>query len=42
MAVIDIPVMVQQMGDRIDSSERRDEIIVFVIEKMNAAIANDD
>jgi hypothetical protein len=34
--------MVQQMGDRIDSSERRDEIIVFVIEKMNAAIANDD
>ncbi len=42
MAVIDIPVMVQQIGDRIDSSERQDEVIIFIIEKMNAAIANDD
>ena len=42
MAVIDIPVLVQQVGDRIDRSERREEIIIFVIEKMNAAIANDD
>jgi tRNA 2-thiouridine synthesizing protein A len=42
MAVIDIPVLVQQIGDRIDRSERRDEVTIFVIEKMNAAIANDD
>ncbi|WP_398473582.1 sulfurtransferase TusA family protein [Tardiphaga sp.] len=42
MAVIDIPVLVQQAGDRIDSTERRDEVIIFMIEKMNAAIANDD
>ena len=42
MAVIDIPVLVQQIGDRIDRSERRDEVIIFIIEKMNAAIANDD
>jgi tRNA 2-thiouridine synthesizing protein A len=42
MAVIDIPVLVQQIGDRIDSSERRDEVMIFIIEKMNAAIANDD
>ncbi|QUS38854.1 response regulator SirA [Tardiphaga alba] len=42
MAVIDIPVLVQQFGDRIDRSERRDAVIIFIIEKMNAAIANDD
>lgn len=42
MAVIDIPVLVQQIGDRIDKSERRDNVIIFIIEKMNAAIANDD
>lgn len=42
MAVIDIPVLVQQIGDRIDRSERRAEVMIFVIEKMNAAIANDD
>lgn len=42
MAVIDIPVLVQQIGDRIARSERRDAVMVFIIEKMNAAIANDD
>jgi tRNA 2-thiouridine synthesizing protein A len=42
MAVIDIPVLVQQTGDRIARSERRDEVIIFIIEKMNAAIAKDD
>jgi tRNA 2-thiouridine synthesizing protein A len=42
MAVIDIPVLVQQIGDRIDRSERRDDVMIFVIEKMNAAIAKDD
>ena len=42
MAVIDIPVLVQQIGDRIERSERHDEVIIFIIEKMNAAIANDD
>ena len=38
MAVIDIPAMVQQAGDRIDHSERRDRLIVFTIEKCNEAI----
>ena len=42
MAVIDIPVLVQQIGARIDRSERHDHLIIFIIEKMNAAIANDD
>ena len=42
MTVIDIPVLVQQTGDRIGHSERRDDVLVFVIEKQNAAIANDD
>lgn len=42
MAVIDIPVLVQQIGDRIDRSERSNEVMIFIIEKMNAAIANDD
>ena len=42
MAVIDIPVLVQQIGDRIDSSERSGDVMIFIIEKMNAAIANDD
>ncbi len=42
MAVIDIPVLVQQIGDRIDRSERSGDVMIFIIEKMNAAIANDD
>lgn len=42
MAVIDIPVLVQQIGDRIDSSERSGDVMIFIIEKMNAAIANGD
>ena len=42
MAVIDIPVLVQQTGDRIAASERSDAGMIFIIEKMNAAIANDD
>jgi tRNA 2-thiouridine synthesizing protein A len=42
MAVIDIPVMVQQAGHRIDDTARQDDVIIFIIEKMNAAIANDD
>ena len=42
MAVIDIPVMVERAGDRIESSARTEDAIIFMIEKMNAAIANDD
>ena len=42
MAVIDIPVLVQQIGDRIDCSERSGDVMIFVIQKMNAALANDD
>ncbi|MDB5618321.1 sulfurtransferase TusA family protein [Tardiphaga sp.] len=38
MAVIDIPAMVQQSGDRLDSSTRRDALIIFTIEKCNGAI----
>jgi len=42
MAAIDIPVFVQQSGDRIDHAETRDTTLVFVIRKLNAAIAKDD
>lgn len=42
MAVIDIPVLIQKNGDLVTSSERHDEVIIFIIEKRNAAIANDD
>ena len=42
MAVIDIPVLVQQVGDRIERSERSGDAMIFIIEKMNAAIANYD
>jgi tRNA 2-thiouridine synthesizing protein A len=42
MAAIDIPAMVQQQGDRIDRSERRDATLVFVIEKSNRTIGNRD
>jgi tRNA 2-thiouridine synthesizing protein A len=33
MAVIDIPTLVNETGDRLERSERSDERIVFVIEK---------
>ena len=42
MAVIDIPAMVQQQGDRIDRSERRDATLIFVIEKSNRTIGDRD
>lgn len=42
MAVIDIPAMVQQLGDSIDASERRDELMIFIIAKSNRAIADRD
>ena len=38
MAVIDIPAMVQQLGDRIDSAERRDDALVFIIARSDRAI----
>jgi tRNA 2-thiouridine synthesizing protein A len=38
MAAIDIPAMVQQLGDRIDSTERRDGLLVFIITRCNRAI----
>ncbi|MFC0240064.1 sulfurtransferase TusA family protein [Rhodopseudomonas telluris] len=37
MSMVDIPVMVQQTGDRLESTTRSDEIIIFVIEKMKPA-----
>jgi tRNA 2-thiouridine synthesizing protein A len=42
MAVIDIPALVQQSGDRVVKNERRDAVMIFIIEKSNAAIAKDD
>ena len=42
MAAVDIPAMVQQGGNRIDSSARRGALIVFVIEKRNEAIKDRD
>ncbi|NEV77198.1 sulfurtransferase TusA family protein [Rhodopseudomonas sp. BR0C11] len=41
MALIDIPVLIGETGDRITSSERSDEMIVFVIEKLASAPAVD-
>lgn len=41
MALIDIPVLIGETGDRIITSERRDEVIVFVIEKVASAPAVD-
>lgn len=41
MALIDIPVLIGETGDRIASSERSDEVIVFVIEKLASAPAVD-
>jgi tRNA 2-thiouridine synthesizing protein A len=40
LAIIDIPALVQQNGDRIDSTATVGDVIVFVIEKQNAAIAH--
>lgn len=42
MAVIDIPAIVQQLGDLVESCERRDDAIVFVIAKSNRAIEDRD
>ena len=33
LAVIDIPALIQQTGDRVDITERSDSRIVFLIEK---------
>jgi tRNA 2-thiouridine synthesizing protein A len=38
MAVIDIPAMVQQLGDHVESSECRNETMIFIIAKRNRAI----
>ena len=40
MAVIDIPAMVQQAGDRLDSATRQGDAIVFMIAKSNRTIAD--
>ena len=37
LAVIDIPALIQQTGDRIDRTERIDSHIVFLIEKAGAS-----
>ena len=42
LAAIDIPVSVAESGDHIAATTRHERAIVFVIEKRNAAIANDD
>jgi tRNA 2-thiouridine synthesizing protein A len=40
--VIDIPALIQQSGDQIETSERSGDVMIFFIEKRNAAIANRD
>ncbi|MGM4893089.1 MULTISPECIES: sulfurtransferase TusA family protein [unclassified Tardiphaga] len=42
LAVIDIPALIQQSGDQIETSERSGDVMIFFIEKRNAAIANRD
>jgi len=42
MSAIDIPAMVQQAGDRLDASTRNGDVLIFVIAKRNAAIADRD
>ncbi|RUX76628.1 sulfurtransferase TusA family protein [Mesorhizobium sp. M7A.F.Ca.US.006.04.2.1] len=37
LAVIDIPNLLTEMGERLESTERDDDRIVFVIEKAQAA-----
>lgn len=37
MSLVDIPVLIQQTGDRLESTTRSAASIVFVIEKMRAA-----
>lgn len=39
LAVIDIPALIQQTGDRIDIKERDAQRIVFLIEKSGAIVA---
>lgn len=39
LAVIDIPALVQQTGDRVDIKERSADRIVFVIEKIDRSAA---
>lgn len=36
MSVVDIPVLLQQTGDRLESTARSEAEIIFVIEKMPA------
>ncbi|MBC7577126.1 MAG: sulfurtransferase TusA family protein [Tardiphaga sp.] len=42
LAIIDIPVLIQQTGNTIEATERRGDIIVFLIAKRNGAIADSD
>jgi tRNA 2-thiouridine synthesizing protein A len=39
LAVIDIPALIQQTGDRVDITERSDSKIVFLIEKAGEALS---
>lgn len=34
MSIVDIPVLIQQTGDRLESTARSDAVIVFIIEKL--------
>lgn len=42
LAIIDIPVLIQQTGNTIEATERRGDITVFLIAKRNESIANSD
>lgn len=41
LTVIDIPALVQQGGDHLEHSAHKGNAFVFLIEKRNAAVAND-
>ena len=42
LAVIDIPNLIRETGDRVEITERNDRRIVFLIEKAAAAIGSRD
>jgi tRNA 2-thiouridine synthesizing protein A len=42
LSVIDIPNLIRETGDTVDITERNEQRIIFLIEKANRAIEEDD
>jgi tRNA 2-thiouridine synthesizing protein A len=42
LSVIDIPNLIRETGDKVEITERSDNRIVFLIEKLNAPIGKSD